>query len=335
MKTKPSNNDAPDTKVAEASDRAAPTPGPAKPPALFDDESFSYFGNLVALLRTNSAPSGGGDKAQADAGAALSRGVPAEGEVELPADFPQAYLGFCKCVRACVRGNGWMDGAHFCLYVWLCVYMARCLNRQKKWNLPYPLYPPSPTPPPTPHDIHNRGDKRKALDLYNHGQTIRKELGLDGLLDAPYPQYEQLAAHYPMALHSKSKAGEYVLVQRPGVLDVSKVKAAGLTRTDVVKYFAAHLEFLLRNIDPNAKVLMVVDMKDLGFMKLMSGDFLATIRSISDTLGAVYCRKVTRYAIANPPAVSEPSDRTGRDRRRSARMGRWLRPYEKIDRHRP
>lgn len=71
-------------------------PEPSKPPSLFDEgSSYSYFGNLVALLRTNSGPSG--DKGQADAGEALSRAAPSA-EVELPPDFPQSYLGFCKVI---------------------------------------------------------------------------------------------------------------------------------------------------------------------------------------------------------------------------------------------
>jgi hypothetical protein len=158
-------------------------------------------------------------------------GVQPEQDVELPPDFPQCYLGFCK------------------------------------------------------------GDKRKALDLYNHGQELRSQLKLDEL-DAPFPLFEQLQAQYPIALHGKAKTGEYLLVQRPGALDVGKLKASGATREDVVRYFAYHVEFLLRKIDANAQVIMVIDMDSLGLLKLMSSDFIAVIRSISDTLSSVYCRKV-------------------------------------------
>ena len=81
-------------------------------------------------------------------------------------------------------------------------------------------------------------------------------------------------------------------MQRPGKLDVGKLKAAGVERQDVVRYFMYHLEFLLHKIDPNAKVVMVIDMADLGLLKLANGEFLSTIRDVSNTLGAVYCRKV-------------------------------------------
>lgn len=154
---------------------------------------------------------------------------------------------------------------------------------------------------PAPHA--DRGDKRKALELFNQGQALRKDLGLDGVLDAAYPQYAQIAEQYPVALHGRSKNGEVLLVQRPGKLDVGKLKAAGVERRDVVKYFMYHLEYL-NKVDPNAKVLMVIDMADLSLLKqLASGEFLQTIRDISNTLGSVYCRKVNHYVVANPPSL--------------------------------
>lgn len=153
------------------------------------------------------------------------------------------------------------------------------------------------------YHLHDRGDKRKALDLFNQGQAIRKELGLDGVLEAAYPQYAQIAEQYPVALHARSKKGEVLLVQRPGKLDVGKLKAAGVERQDVVRYFMYHLEFALHKIDPNAKVVMVIDMADLGLLKLANADFLGTIRDVSNTLGAVYCRKVNHYVVANPPSI--------------------------------
>lgn len=235
------SNDAPDSKVAQqAEDKGnGGEPGPSKPPALFDEgSSYSYFGNLVALLRQNSERTSGGDKAGADAGAALSRAAPSLGDVELPAE----YLGFCK------------------------------------------------------------GDKAKALALWEQGQAIRRELGLDGVLDAPFELYQKLEQHFPVALHGTSKAGEAVLIQMPGKIDVAALKAIGVGQKEVVKYFTYHLEFL-NKVSPNSKVLLVIDMSGLGLMKLVDGEFLSTVRSISDTLSAAYCRKVTRYAITSPPAI--------------------------------
>lgn len=154
------------------------------------------------------------------------------------------------------------------------------------------------------HATVHRGDKRKALDLYTKGQAIRKELQLDNL-DVPPAFFAELQQHYPLALHSRSKAGEVVLVQQPGKLDVGKLKALGVERMDVVRYFMYHLEFCAQKIDPNAKVLMVVDFANLGFCSFFSGEFLGTIKTISDTIGTAFCRRVSRYVIVNPPGVLE------------------------------
>lgn len=237
----PHRNEAPDTKVPspQAEEANAKGPEPSKPPSLFNEESFSYLSNLIGLLRTNSAQD---NKAQADAGAAASGDQ--GGEVELPPNFPQSYLGFCK------------------------------------------------------------GDKRKALDLYNHGQALRQELGLDNL-DAPPAFFNELQQHYPLALHGRSKAGEVVLVQSPGKMDVGQLKAMGVQRKDVVHYFMYHLEYMVQRVDPNAKVLMVVDMTDLGMGKMLNGDFLATVRTVSDSISSIYCRRVARYVVAQPPAIFE------------------------------
>lgn len=108
-----------------------------------------------------------------------------------------------------------------------------------------------------------------------------------------------------MALHSRSKSGEVVLVQQPGKLNVGKLKELGVQRQDVVRYFCYHLEYCAQKLDPNAKVLMVVDFANLGFGKFLSGDFLSTIKAISDTIGAAFCRRVSRYVIVNPPGIME------------------------------
>lgn len=86
-----STNDSPDTKVPPQEPADDNKPEPSKPPALFEEGSgYSFFGNLVGLLRTNSAGDAGNE--------AGTRAAPADGPVELPADFPQHYLGFCKWV---------------------------------------------------------------------------------------------------------------------------------------------------------------------------------------------------------------------------------------------
>lgn len=103
------------------------------------------------------------------------------------------------------------------------------------------------TPPYSTYSNKPQGDKRKALELFNHGQAIRKELELDNLNKVP-AFFAELQQHYPLTLHARTKAGEVALVQQPGKLDVGKLKGMGVGRADVVKYvrcFCACLTLLL------------------------------------------------------------------------------------------
>ncbi len=171
------------------------------------------------------------------------------------------------------------------------------------------------TTPPVPDNMETlpgmgpylafcRQDKDKAWALYSHGQAIRKELGLDTILADPYPHWETLKTHYQKNIHGRSKNNEVVLVEGIGRMDLKALKEKGVTRKDIVRHYCLFFEKILQG-NPEQKVLMVYDLDGLGLFSVLNGDFLKTVSMLSDCLGALYPRVITKYALVRPPSLFE------------------------------
>ena len=65
-------------------------------------------------------------------------------------------------------------------------------------------------------------------------------------------------------------------------------------------------EYILKQVgNQETKVLMIYDLDGLGLFSVLNGDFLATVRMLSDCLGALYPRVITKYALVRPPTLFE------------------------------
>lgn len=122
----------------------------------------------------------------------------------------------------------------------------------------------------------------------------------------PYPHWETLKQHYKKAIHGRTKNGEVVLVESIGRMDLAALKKAGVSRKEIVRYYCLFFEYILKQVgNAETKCLMVYDLDGLGLFSVLNGDFLATVRMLSDCLGALYPRVITRYALVRPPTVFE------------------------------
>ncbi len=112
--------------------------------------------------------------------------------------------------------------------------------------------------------------------------------------------------HYKKAIHGRTKNGEVVLVESIGRMDLAALKKAGVSRKEIVRYYCLFFEYILRQMgNDQTKVLMVYDLDGLGLFSVLNSDFLATVRMLSDCLGALYPRVITKYALVRPPTLFE------------------------------
>lgn len=94
------------------------------------------------------------------------------------------------------------------------------------------------------------------------------------------------------------------MVECIGRMDLASLKKAGITRKEIVRYYCLFFEFILQHIgDQESKVLMIYDLEGLGLFSVLNGDFLGTVRMLSDCLGALYPRVITKYVLVRPPAL--------------------------------
>ena len=143
--------------------------------------------------------------------------------------------------------------------------------------------------------------------MYNTARQLRADLSLDGILDEPYPSWDVLRTHYKKYIHGRTKANELVLIESIGRMNVSALKSAGIGKNDIVRHFCHYLEYIFAHVlkDDSSQVLMVYDMADLSLLKLASPDFISTVKAISDALGNLYPRRISRYVLVNAPSYFE------------------------------
>jgi len=97
-----------------------------------------------------------------------------------------------------------------------------------------------------------------------------------------------------------------VLVESIGRMDLAALKNAGVSRKEIVRYYCLFFEYILKQVgNEETKVLMIYDLDGLGLFSVLNGDFLATVRMLSDCLGALYPRVITKYALVRPPSLFE------------------------------
>lgn len=97
-----------------------------------------------------------------------------------------------------------------------------------------------------------------------------------------------------------------MLVESIGRMDLAALKKAGVSRKEIVRYHCLVFEFILKQVgDEQSKVLMIYDLDGLGLFSVLNSDFLATVRMLSDCLGALYPRVITKYALVRPPTLFE------------------------------
>jgi hypothetical protein len=134
-----------------------------------------------------------------------------------------------------------------------------------------------------------KGDYDKARDRWVQTLHWREEHNVDRLLALPHETFHAIKGYYPQYFHGRSLRDLPVYYEKPGLIDLTRLKRDGLTLDDLIHHYMYITEYLWTVIEPreSGRSISVVDVAGIG-MSDVGGEVLDFVRKASAFTGAHY-----------------------------------------------
>ncbi|RHY98168.1 hypothetical protein DYB35_009036, partial [Aphanomyces astaci] len=126
-----------------------------------------------------------------------------------------------------------------------------------------------PEVPPVPDRYirATKGDAAAALVRWKETLLWRKEEHVDSILTEPMPHFRTIKANYPHYYHKRGLKNEPVYYEKPGKINLKKMRTEGITLDHLLRNSKMVTEFLWSVLekDDNQKCISVIDVDGIGF----------------------------------------------------------------------
>ncbi|KAF0684505.1 Aste57867_23504 [Aphanomyces stellatus] len=158
--------------------------------------------------------------------------------------------------------------------------------------------------PPVPERYHKatKGDEALALARWKETLLWRKEEHIDAILEEAMPHFRTIKANYPHFYHKRGHKNEPVYYEKPGKIDLKKMRAAGITLDDLVRNSQMCTEFLWTVVekDDTQKCISVIDVDGIGFSDF-GGEVVEYIKKTSGYTGKHHPERCAYIIVINVP----------------------------------
>lgn len=151
-------------------------------------------------------------------------------------------------------------------------------------------------------------DVELAIERWNATNEWREENGVNDILSQPHPHFQLMKDHIRHFFHGRDKHGHPVYYERPGLIDVGKLKEKGLTDEDLTNHYIFNNEYVWKHISPDvdqenwSKSITVLDMKGIGYRDVY-GDGMKLVQSVTKIMQTHYPGRSCKIIIINVPRM--------------------------------
>jgi CRAL/TRIO domain len=149
---------------------------------------------------------------------------------------------------------------------------------------------------------HNKREQaKKALDA-----TIewRKQHNVDTILARPHPKFDVCKDVFPHYFCGHDDSNHVILLQRPGLINLSLARANGLTGEELLFHYVYEMEYLWQVIEkdnPDATMTSVIDLTGLNASVLRKPELLAVAKMFVTTMDGHFPQRSHRTFLINAP----------------------------------
>ncbi|ETW04698.1 hypothetical protein H310_03856 [Aphanomyces invadans] len=161
-----------------------------------------------------------------------------------------------------------------------------------------------PVLPPVPERFlrATKGDESASLVRWKDTLQWRKEQHMDGILFEAMPYFRTIKENYPHYYHKRGLNNEPVYYEKPGKINLKKLRAEGITLDHLLRNSQMVTEFLwsVMEKDDNQKCISVLDVEGIGFSDF-GGEVVEYVRRCAGYTGKHYPERCAYIFILNVP----------------------------------
>jgi len=103
----------------------------------------------------------------------------------------------------------------------------------------------------------------KALERWRDTLRWRNEKKVDDVLNVPHSQYDAIKQYYPQFFHCRDRMGNMVYIERPGGVNLSRIKKHGITVKKLIWHYMYCIEYLWQRFSPleTDRLTTILDLK--------------------------------------------------------------------------
>jgi hypothetical protein len=148
---------------------------------------------------------------------------------------------------------------------------------------------------------NKRDQAKKALE-----STIewRKQHEVDTILARPHPKFDVCKDVFPHYFCGRDDSSHVILLQRPGLINLSLARANGLTGEELLFHYVYEMEYLWQVIEkenPDATMTSVIDLTGLNVSVLRKPELLAVAKMFVTIMDAHFPQRSHRTFLINAP----------------------------------
>ena len=181
---------------------------------------------------------------------------------------------------------------------------ANSKPKKKSFHAKYGTIDPATGLPPLPERfiIAENGDKDKAIERWRATLAWRDETDADNCLAKPHPKFDAIKANYPSYFHCHDRNNNVVYIERPGTVDIPRIKRNGVGLVELLWHYMYCIEYLWQIFKPKEsdRLTTILDLEGVSIM-MIAGDVRKFIKmSIAMTSGHYPARGHKLFIINSP-----------------------------------
>jgi len=159
---------------------------------------------------------------------------------------------------------------------------------------------------PTRYLMAHKQNRGKALRAYHKTLEWRKEKNIDAILQDKIENFEQCNNIFPVFIPGKDPEGHLIVVQRPGMVDLEKLKQYNVTSDDVLFAYIYLVEYCWNLLDPgllppDGLMTVILDCQGVNFGNFKCKQFRAFGKKLVGIMSDHYPTRSCRTLIIHAP----------------------------------
>jgi len=152
-----------------------------------------------------------------------------------------------------------------------------------------------------------KGNRQKAAFAFEETVKWREENGVNDILSRPHTKFDICREIFPAYIPGRDVHGNIIIVQRPGLFDVDKMKKNNVTTNDVLLHYIYVVEYCWHILDPepDRTMTVILDLDGLSILALRNSERRNFGRTFVKAMSDNYPQRSFKTLVISAPSWFE------------------------------